>query len=174
MGYFDGLTEGYFKTDAAGQRIYYPFGFFGRGRILSTEDEEKRIKTIVKRATIAALFGCIIIARSSIPFEEQLAAFLAVAALQYTACYYPVRKHPSTNERMKLTESYRRSARRTGRVTLWVLFGLGVLMTSVSAFAAFVSREGISEKLTLLGGVAFFGVGTLVIGWMIRQAGRRD
>jgi hypothetical protein len=48
MGYFDGLIEGNFKTAADGQRLFPPWGVWGKGRVLADARTEQRIRRFLK------------------------------------------------------------------------------------------------------------------------------
>ena len=39
MGYFDGLTDGVFKTDSEGKFLFYPWGVPGKGYILPDDSD---------------------------------------------------------------------------------------------------------------------------------------
>ncbi|UKJ77206.1 hypothetical protein [Azospirillum brasilense] len=174
MDFFDSFADSYFKTGVTGQRIYYPFGIFGRGRILSEEAEERRLRTIIKFAFIASVAMYAVLFSARLSFWVKMPALCGVVVAQYASHYMPVRTHRVSKERMSLVESWLISARGIGKRTLWVLFVLSVLMTLVCAFVTFVGKGGIWDRLTMLLGVAFFGACSLVHLWMIRQIDRKD
>ncbi|WP_129557242.1 hypothetical protein [Azospirillum baldaniorum] len=174
VSFFDNFADPYFKTGVTGQRIYYPFGIFGRGRILEEEAEERRLRAIIKFAFIASVAVYAVLFSASFSFWVRMPALCGVVVVQYASHYMPVRTHRVSAERMSLVESWLISARGIGRRTLWVLFFLSVLMTVVGVFVTFVGEGGIWDRLTLLLGAAFFGACSLVYLWMIRQAGRKN
>ena len=55
MGYFDGLTDGCFKRGLQGQMIFFPWGKFGNGHEIPTEEQYQAIKGFVKRSLMLSL-----------------------------------------------------------------------------------------------------------------------
>ena len=43
MGYFDDMANEAFKKDASGNAVYYPWGPFGSGFVIKSEETRKRI-----------------------------------------------------------------------------------------------------------------------------------
>lgn len=52
MGYFDGIVDVYFKKNDLNQRIFYPWGKFGAGLILESEEKYSSIRGTLKNAFI--------------------------------------------------------------------------------------------------------------------------
>jgi hypothetical protein len=52
MGYFDALTSAAFKTKADGQKLFYPYGYLGRGYLIPSETEFERLRGSYKKIWI--------------------------------------------------------------------------------------------------------------------------
>jgi len=55
MGYFDGLTSGYFKTARDGRRLFFPWGVWGRGYVVGSELDYERLRGQIKIFVIAGM-----------------------------------------------------------------------------------------------------------------------
>ncbi|WP_349597019.1 hypothetical protein [Azospirillum argentinense] len=177
MGLLDSMAEATIKTSATGQRLYFPFGMFGRARIVPNEQEENKIKTFAKRSVVFGSISGLILIMLKSSFLTVLIAILLGLIMQIFVNYIMVRKYMVSDERMTWADATRMSVRKSDRRSLWVFFGLSLVMTLLSvfiAFANFAMKRDIWDKITLLSGVAFFGAGALFFLWMIRQAGRRE
>ena len=47
MGYFDGLTDGIFKTDSEGRFLFYPWGVLGKGYVLPDDSKKQEVRQFV-------------------------------------------------------------------------------------------------------------------------------
>lgn len=54
MGYFEGITANYFKTDEEGRTVFYPYGILGRGFIVP-EERKTDVRRIVTTYTLTSL-----------------------------------------------------------------------------------------------------------------------
>ena len=76
MGYFDALTSSYFKTAQDGRKLFFPWGPLGRGYVIASERDYKRLQRQVKVYTGVSLVLII----GAVAFQGFLAA-LAIGAL---------------------------------------------------------------------------------------------
>ncbi|WP_353861214.1 hypothetical protein [Azospirillum formosense] len=177
MGLLDSMAEATIKTSATGQRLYFPFGMFGRARIVPNEQEENKIKAFAKRSVVfGSISGLILFMLKPSLLAGLIVIFLGLI-IQIFVNYMMVRKYMLSDERMTWADATRISVRKSDRRSLWVFFGLSVVMTLLGlfvAFATFAMKRDIWDMISLLSGVAFFGAGALLFLWMIRQAGRRE
>lgn len=177
MGLLDSMAEATIKTSATGQRLYFPFGMFGRARIVPNEQEENKIKVLAKRSIVAGSISSILLLTLKPSASAVLILIFLGLIVQIFASYIMARKYIISDERMTWAEATRISVRKSDRRSLWVFFGLGVVMTALgvfATFAVFAMKDDLWDKITALCGVAFFGAGTLFLLWMIRQAGQRE
>jgi hypothetical protein len=171
------MAEAPFKTSATGLRLYYPFGMLGRARIVPNEQEENKIKSSAKRSVVFGSIAGLSLTILKPSFPIILIVFFVGLAVQIFANHITARRYPISDERMRWAEAKRISVRKSDRRSLWVFFGLGVVMTALgvfATFAVFAMKGDLWDKITALCGVAFFGAGTLFFLWMIRQAGQRE
>ena len=55
MGYFDALTKASFKPDADGNTVFFPYGAWGKGRLIADADSAEQLKKFVGRFIVIAL-----------------------------------------------------------------------------------------------------------------------
>jgi hypothetical protein len=54
MGYFDRLTSTSFNTAQDGHKLFYPWGAWGRGYVIFSEQQYKRLRQY-KKASVAVM-----------------------------------------------------------------------------------------------------------------------
>lgn len=54
MGYFEDLASRSFKTTEDGRRLFFPWGVFGRGYVIASEDDYQLLRTQMKAYTVIA------------------------------------------------------------------------------------------------------------------------
>lgn len=64
MGYFDSLASSLFKKDESGKSIFYPWGVFGKGRVLPDEETENRVRRLVIRFFMIGIILVLIVGGS--------------------------------------------------------------------------------------------------------------
>ena len=135
MGYFDALTSGYFKTEGQdGRKLFFPWGIFGRGYVIASEQDYERLRRQLKVYTIVAMVLII----GPVALQRLLWAFVIAALL--TAFYiiwahYLLRGLQRSNERLSLQDSMTTQALAHSAGALWLLevaslvfVGGGILM----------------------------------------------
>ena len=167
MGYFNGITDIYFKTEDKGRTLFYPWGVFGRGYILPDESKRQKIREFKKRyhmvsipcfATIAVAIlygwvGCFII----IPIFP-LWYFFRTAQL--------LKGVPSvTGTKMGLKESFEISSKSHNIIILWLMLIVSVLFT-IAGIITFIFDKS-AWPLGLIC-ILFFGAAGCAIGYMIK------
>ncbi len=55
MGYFDALTSAQFKTTPEGIKIFYPYGYIGRGFIIPTETDYEDLRRSARNMWVAVI-----------------------------------------------------------------------------------------------------------------------
>jgi hypothetical protein len=55
MGYFDALASSSFKIAQDGRRLFFPYGVLGRGYVIGSEQDFKRLEREIKIVTIVSL-----------------------------------------------------------------------------------------------------------------------
>ena len=162
MGYFDGLTDAAFKKDVSGNNLFYPWGIFGSGFIINSEDEKNQIRGFFKKMYMV-MFPSIIIIHMTVGFWLNL-VLLPVYGIWY---YFKAKKITKdlrkTEEKLKVSESYKNSAKSHNLSTLIILelFSLGFVVLGL-----FVLQSG-KELLVAYASIGFFGLCSIAIGFMI-------
>lgn len=151
MGYFNALTNSWFKKAENGRIIFYPYGRLGHGYIISIEDEFK-IKRFLNRYNIISFT---IIITSVILFGIYsfvlLIFFIPFYSIKINRTLLNAKK---TEEKMKLGEALKNVSASMGIPTCIFIFILCLLMTGMSIFSIFISKL----KLAGILGVLFFGL----------------
>jgi hypothetical protein len=165
MGYFDGLANASFKKNSEGTSIFYPWGIFGRGRVIPDHHTEKRIRAFLTRyyklsllsLTAVGILGGWIWAALLLPLHC-LWFYLGVKPL-VSECAY-------STDKLTIKESCSGSAAGHSRSTLWLLLtssGLlvlgGVLMAS--------NADSLDSMILGLLCVVFFGACCAAFGYML-------
>lgn len=166
MGYFEGLAAAAFKKGAGGQTLYYPWGIFGKGRILPDDDTERRARAFLIRYY-----------KISLPASVVLALVLGlkwalVAGVLATAGFHMANKRlvghlPCSAERLTLKEGYRNSAARHRASTLWLLLAASVVLGLVGIYLAVVAKTAAARHVAI-SGIAVFGLCGCAMAYMLK------
>src|SRR5262245_19037708 len=161
MGYFDALTSSSFKTTPEGHRLFFPWGVLGRGYIIGSEPEYKRLRRQVKIYLIIGMVGMVGMGIGFIALREPLAGLAAAAA--WGACCiafyfawvpYLLRRLQPSDERLSLRESMVTQAREHSLIFLWAAEIGSIGFVAASAFI-FAFNPG--NWLMAIVGILFFG-----------------
>ena len=162
MGYFDSVTAGYFKR--SGQKwVFYPWGFLGSGYELATDEQYRATRFWVQRFLQVTLALSVLLVMLAGLFVFLLAPLLYV--------FYALKVRSLTNglvrsrERMTVAESYVAQAQSHSAFTLWLLEITALLFATIGIAVLWAEPEA---WLVASAMVAFFGVGAVVGGYMIR------
>lgn len=135
MGYFDGLTDGAFKTDTQGRQVFYPWGVLGKGYVMRDSEHHESLRGKIKLMYQITL-PVVILNQIVFGFVANL-IFLPL----YIVWYLVMLKRWTTgleisSEKMTVKEARRNSAKSHNRGTLiffvivsvvFVLLGLLVM-----------------------------------------------
>ncbi len=164
MGYFDGLVSGSFKTDAAGNSVFYPWGIMGKGYILRTVAEEEKLRGALKLNYMIMLPAIIII-------QIAVGAWLNFILVPVYIVLFTLWVHHTTRglersfEKITVAESYKSSAKAHNLPTLILLeiFAIGFV-----AIGFWMIAEGEPIMVPVFC-IVLFGAAALAIGYMIVQ-----
>lgn len=167
MGYFDGLTASAFKTDASGRTVYFPWGRFGSGYVVTDDERRDGIRRSVRNTVVVSFFA-IIVVQAIVGFVGNLVLLPAYYVWYYFATKKRVHGLERSSEKLTLRESYRNSALAHNLATLIALFvvAIGFVAVAVATFD--------SSPVMAIVTIGFFGLSGLAIGYMvlIKLAGR--
>jgi len=139
MGYFEGIADGYFKTDKEGNKVFYPWGILGGKGYILPKDKEVNFHNKFKKyfqVSVPLTISGVIFFRGW---------FLLIIILPLYLVGYGIWMNRLTkgmkisNEKLTISESTTNSARSHNLPTLWfliigsslfVLIGLCMIVTS--------------------------------------------
>lgn len=154
MGYFEGLTSGYFKTTPDGRRLFFPWGVLGRGYVVGSELDYERLRGQIKIFVIAGMALML----GTVALQRFLAGLLVLAALYvfYLAwTRYLVRGLQQSDERLSLLESMNLQAREQSPILLWVA-GIGSIVLVAASVLIFALDP--DNWLAVTAGLVVFGL----------------
>jgi hypothetical protein len=175
MGYFDALTSSSFKTTLDGHRLFFPWGVLGRGYVIGSEPEYKRLRGHVKIYLIIGIAGAIpaglAAAKGVLTTRDYLAGFVVAAAwgllciVFYIAWLrYLLRGLQPSDEKLSLRESMATQAREQSLMLLWVA-EIGSIGFVAASIFIFVFDPG--KWLAATGGILFFSFCAVCIAFML-------
>ena len=163
MGYFDALTSASFKTGPAGEHIFFPWGTWGRGHVLPSEDAYQRVRGHV-RLYYLIMLPAVIAAVIAIGGFKAMIVLPVVTIPYFLWTFMTVRRLPRSSERMTYRECMANQAQAYGAGTLWLLLVLGVVLTGTSAALLFLQP---ADWLIAALGLALFGTSAVVTARML-------
>ena len=148
-------TSGYFKTAQDGRKLFFPWGGPGRGYVIASERDYKRLQRQVKVCTGVSLVLII----GAVAFQGFLAA-LAIGAL--LIIYYMVwmrffllRGLQPSDETQSLQDSISSQARAHSASSLWLLEIVSLAFVGGGIFILLVDP---GKWLIALASIGFFGL----------------
>ncbi len=159
QNYADALFAGFTKTGQDGRKVIYPRGLLGRGYVIASEEDEKRLK---QKFAVFLVVAPILIgvghALWGLPGSVGVGALILVCYAIYTT-RFTANMEPS-GEGLSLTEAYRAQARKhsPARLWSWTITGIFVLCFGVIASVLMPENRTSFAFLIVIGGVlAAFG-----------------
>lgn len=172
MGYFDALTSASFKTAADGSRLFFPYGIWGRGYAIPSEQDYGRLQRQLK--TYYAVMFTLIIGGSLLVriidlslLQTYVAEGVVVAVLLgfHQVWMRSVRRRlQPSNEALSLQESLTTQARLAGPAVLWSLEIISLIFVG-GGIAMLISDP--SNWLAALAATVFFGACSALTARMI-------
>jgi hypothetical protein len=167
MGYFDGLTNASFKTDAQGITLFYKWGVLGKGYIIPSADKKNEIHKFLKLYYMVSL--PIIIGVGAF-INWLLAALLVIPFF----IWFQIKISSLTkgltisHEKLTLKESYTNSAKGHNKTTLWLLLVFSILMSLGGLFILLIARDFKGQMLGA-GCVIMFGACSAAFIYMLKM-----
>ncbi|MCK4946105.1 MAG: hypothetical protein KAS59_07570 [Alphaproteobacteria bacterium] len=163
MGYFDGLTEASFKKDASGKTLFYPWGTFGSGFIIESEERHTKLRAFLKRMYMI-LFPAIIIIQITFGFWLNLLLLPVYFVWYFYTVKNIIKDLPKTTEKLSAREAYKNSAKSHNLVTLVILMIISLGFVAIGIYIWVLTGAGLLISYLTIGG---FGVCSLILGYMI-------
>jgi hypothetical protein len=154
MGFFDALTSSSFKIGQDGHKLFFPWGVFGRGYTISSEQDYERLRGQVKAYMIISLVSII----GSGSLRGNLASFVIAGLLMGFYAIWMVLvlgRLKRSDERLSLRESVTSQAHAHSLVVLWLL-EIGSTAFVVAGIFIFVLDP--RNRLMALASILFFGL----------------
>ncbi len=180
MRYFDGIVDGTFKTTNDGVVIFYPYSIFGAGYIIPSIEKKQEIRKQLKRFVFFSLMVIIISAYLlflplkilSLPWWIAGSIYLAIiAGLGLADCILSKRLINGlmqVDQKMTLAESYQNSAKSHNIVVLVMLEIVSVAFVIAGIWMILDPSMAWYFRLNGVLSILFFGLGGVVIGYMIK------
>jgi hypothetical protein len=156
--YSDLLTTGFIKTGADGRKIVYPWGRYGNGYIIPSNDAYERLNDLLK---VYIVVGIWLFLPITIPGHYVFAAIIMALwlALYWIWMRIEMRGLERTRERLTYREGISNIARLTPRWLLWI----EAILMSVFVVAGILSLIIEPGKWMIsLAGIVFFGFGAVM------------
>lgn len=162
VGYFDGVTDAAFKKDSQGRNLFFPWGIFGSGFIVESEEQRNQIRNFFKKMYMV-IVPTIIIIQMAVGFWLNLVLIPVYCVWYYFTIKKITQNLPRTTERLKTSEAYKNSAKSHNLPTLIFLelTSLGFVATGVWLLTI---GKGSFNAYARMG---FFGLGAVIFGYMI-------
>jgi predicted lysophospholipase L1 biosynthesis ABC-type transport system permease subunit len=168
MGYFDALTSAYFKTAQDGRKLFFPWGMWGRGYVIPSEQDDARLRRQMKAFTVISLALIVgVVSVQTWPWILALCALIVVFQLFWTR--HLARGLQPSSERLSMTESITAQARAHGPVGLWVLEIASLVFVAGGLIILIADPD---NWMIALGTIAFFGLCAAVFATMLALRGR--
>jgi hypothetical protein len=153
VGYFDALAAASFKTAQDGRRLFFPWGVLGRGYVIESEQDSKRLEREIKIFMIVSLI--VVVGLGSL--GSYLQSFVIAALLMglyAVRAWYLIRRLQRPDERLSLKESSALQARAHSATSLWLL-EIGSLALVGGSILMFFVAPG--DRLIPFAGIVLFG-----------------
>lgn len=167
MSYFDGLTDGIFKTDTQGRKVFYPWGVLGKGYVTRDEAHYESLRSKIKYTYIIML-PAIIIGQSVFGWKVTMAF-----AVVYTLWYIVMLKLwvaglEVSGEKLTISESRKNSAKSHSRGALIFFVIVSVFFVLLGLLVALAGKVWLGLLTS-----GFFGLCGLMIFQMLRDKAKQ-
>ena len=166
MGYFDGIAGLYFKKDAGGKTVYYPWRIVGKGYVMPDEAAEKEARGFIRLFMMVTL--PVIVIAVNISWIWAVAAMAGLAMWYYLKTRALVAGRALSLEKLTFEESYTNSAKAHNIAVLWLLFIISLLFTAASLWFAFGGAVH-CDRLMMCVSSFFFAFCSVSLGYMIKK-----
>lgn len=162
-GYFNALTSGYFKTAADGGKLFFPWGIWGRGYVIPSDEQYERMHGMLKIYMIVSL---VLIIGTIAAGYLLVGVAIAAACMLFYAAWVPSLKRgfAPSEERMTMRGNMATQARIHHAGVLWAMEIMSILfVASGVGMLIFQPKQWFLAILPIV----FFGYCAVIIGRMI-------
>ena len=164
-GYFNALVSGYFKPAADGRMLYFPWGIFGKGYVVPSQQEYARLHSQLKMYQCVSLIMIVALAATQSFIACIILALVLVAGYSVWAVYRKRGFAPS-DEKMSWGENMAMQAQLHGVRGLWVLEIIALVFVASGLLMLVIDP---SQWLMALFSIGFFGACAVVFARMLRM-----
>ncbi len=158
MGYLDALADPMFKTDEAGQIVFFPAGKMGKGRIVPDAAAAADLRRAVKIGSMTSIVLAVVLVLA-LDFWIALPVAILLGIAYQAFLLYRVRGLPKSDARLTYADISRAQAKAFGRGWLVALSLMSAVLFASSIFYVFTVEE---NRWIGVAGVVIFGT-TLVL-----------
>ena len=169
-GFFEAWAECLFKVDTQGHLLFFPWGIFGRGYVVPSQQRHEGLLNVQAKLLKLSLIGSIVIVSLAQP------PLLALLVLPPFYLGYSLWLRRTTRgwllstERLSIRESLAAQSNAFGRPLLWTLL-LGSLLFVLAGIWLLAVRP--DEWLTSTAAILFFGLCSAAYARMLFQGDAR-
>ena len=163
MGYFDGLTNASFKSDADGNTIFFPYGALGKGRLIADPDIAEQLRKFIGRFYMVG-FGMTPVIGVTVGYIWAFIAMPFVMMWYYQGIKKILKDAPFSDVKLSNRESMQNVASGMNKYLLWFLLLTSLFFVAASLFL--VIETG--DLFLALGGVLFAVCGFVFV-FMLRS-----
>ena len=156
MGYFEGLNSSSFKTTEDGRRLFFPWGVLGRGYMVGSEENYRRLRKQMKAYIVVSALLIIVASTFFRGYNLGLSMVLAGVFLAFYLAWMCILlpRLNAADEGLSLKESMTSQARAHGPIVLWLLTIVSLVLVA-GGLVMFVAQPG--SRLIALAPILFFG-----------------
>lgn len=169
MRYLDNLIDRNFRKNKNGNTVFFPWGIFGRGRVLPDESTEARIRGWVRRnyfVFVPIAIGVAVIS-SIVGWAWSFLLVPVCGVWVHVGTKSLVSGLPYSDERVTLKDFYATEAERHNKFILSIYLLGAVLFVLLGIYEAATSRS-LSETTLGLFVIVFSGVFGTAMGYMLK------
>lgn len=163
MGYFEGLSSGNFKIAQDGRKLFFPWGAWGRGYVIVTEEEYRRLRQQMKTYAMVSLLLIIVVVISQ-SYAGLAALVVLLTGFRWAWMRHLLRGLEVAPERLSYQESMTARARTHGPIVLW-LSNIGALAFVAGGIWMFIVEPG--SRMLAIATISFFGLCVVIITRML-------
>ncbi len=153
--FLDFLTASSFLTDRDGRTVFYPWGKFGRGVIIPTEEIRQRFSRLLKFNFLAVL--ALVLSMNAVTMTYVIAALVIQQIVYFVMINRMTKELESSDEPLKMAKSMQAFAVAAGTPFLifFAVFSLafvavGVFLVAIGDIALGLAAMGIFGAMALL------------------------
>jgi NADH:ubiquinone oxidoreductase subunit H len=175
VGYFDGLANSAFKTDAEGRELFFPYGILGKGRVLPDAETAAVIRAKIVNFYKLLMFAGIPLMVVLVNLPGGVIGVVAIGVIACIGTWLYFRSLTAglaiSGERLSYAEAQRSAAQGHSYLGLILLSILSLVFVIGGLFLLAV--DDMEVRLVAIACIVLFGACLCVFLWMIAAKRRR-